>query len=111
MPHRECQRTSDTGHPFLPHVTRPARSPPRRRLTRPFYERDTLVVARDLLGRVLCRRTAHGILRGRIVEVDRNNDRIQRFETDGTFVDTVGMSGSGSTPASRPALPKRKNCP
>ena len=41
------------------------------RLTRPFYRRPTLVVARDLLGRTLCRRTApHRVLRGRIVEVE-----------------------------------------
>jgi DNA-3-methyladenine glycosylase len=36
-----------------------------------FYRRDTLVVARDLLGRVLCRRLDDGtVLRGRIVEVE-----------------------------------------
>ena len=40
-----------------------------RRLPRSFYTRDTLDVARDLLGRVLCRRAAPGtVLRGRIVE-------------------------------------------
>jgi DNA-3-methyladenine glycosylase len=43
----------------------------RRRLERPFYRRDTLEVARDLLGRVLCRRLGDGtVLRGRLVEVE-----------------------------------------
>jgi DNA-3-methyladenine glycosylase len=40
------------------------------RLTRSFYRRDTLEVARDLLGRVLCRRLDGRTLRGRIVEVE-----------------------------------------
>jgi DNA-3-methyladenine glycosylase len=36
-----------------------------------FYRRDTLEVARDLLGRVLCRRLADGtVLRGRLLEVE-----------------------------------------
>jgi len=36
-----------------------------------FYTRDTLEVARDLLGRLLCRRLHDGsVLRGRIVEVE-----------------------------------------
>ncbi len=36
-----------------------------------FYQRDTLEVARDLLGRVLCRRLPDGsVLRGRLVEVE-----------------------------------------
>jgi DNA-3-methyladenine glycosylase len=43
----------------------------RRRLTRSFYRRPALVVARDLLGRVLCRRGPDGeVLRGRVVEVE-----------------------------------------
>jgi DNA-3-methyladenine glycosylase len=42
-----------------------------RRLTLAFYRRGTLETARDLLGRVLCRRLADGtVLRGRIVEVE-----------------------------------------
>ena len=42
-----------------------------RRLPRRFYRRSTLDVARDLLGRVLCRRLDTGaVLRGRIVEVE-----------------------------------------
>jgi DNA-3-methyladenine glycosylase len=36
-----------------------------------FYRRDTLEVARDLLGRVLCRRLSDGtVLRGRLLEVE-----------------------------------------
>ena len=43
----------------------------RKRLHRSFYRRDTLRVARDLLGRVLCHRlTQGGVLRGRIVEIE-----------------------------------------
>ena len=43
----------------------------RARLRRPFFRRDTLETARDLLGRVLCRRLPTGVvLRGRIVEVE-----------------------------------------
>jgi DNA-3-methyladenine glycosylase len=43
----------------------------RARLHRPFFRRDTLDTARDLLGRVLCRRLKTGeVLRGRIVEVE-----------------------------------------
>jgi DNA-3-methyladenine glycosylase len=42
-----------------------------RRLPRSFYTRDTLEVARDLLGRLLCRRLTGGkVLCGRIVEVE-----------------------------------------
>ena len=40
-------------------------------LPRSFYERPTLTIARDLLGRVLARRTDGGVvLRGRIVEAE-----------------------------------------
>ena len=43
----------------------------RARLPLAFYRRPTLVVARDLLGRVLCRRLDDGsVLRGRITEVE-----------------------------------------
>jgi DNA-3-methyladenine glycosylase len=43
----------------------------RRRLGAGFYRRGTLEVARDLLGRVLCRRLPDGrVLRGRLVEVE-----------------------------------------
>ena len=41
------------------------------RLSLTFYRRDTLAVARDLLGRLLCRRLPDGtVLRGRLVEVE-----------------------------------------
>jgi DNA-3-methyladenine glycosylase len=40
-------------------------------LPRAFYRREALDVARDLLGRVLCRRLGDGtVLRGRLVEVE-----------------------------------------
>ena len=40
-------------------------------LNEQFYIRDTLEVARDLLGRTLCRRLPDGsVLRGRLVEVE-----------------------------------------
>jgi DNA-3-methyladenine glycosylase len=40
-------------------------------LKRAFYERDTVVVARELLGQTLCRRVDSGkILRGRITETE-----------------------------------------
>lgn len=43
----------------------------RRRLTLSFYRRDTRTVARDVLGRTLCRRLGPGwVARGRIVEVE-----------------------------------------
>lgn len=44
---------------------------PRSRLRRAFYTRPALEVARDLPGRVLCRRLPGGtVLRGRLVEVE-----------------------------------------
>ena len=40
------------------------------KLARGFYDRDTVTVARDLLGKVLCRRTHAGLLTGRITETE-----------------------------------------
>jgi DNA-3-methyladenine glycosylase len=64
-----------------------------KRLTRPFYERDTRVVARDLLGRLLCRRMPGGkTLRGRIVEVEAYHG----------VNDRASHASNGPTPRNRP---------
>lgn len=50
-----------------------------RRLPAAFYRRPTLAVARDLLGRTLCRRLQDGtILRGRLVEVEAYDGPLDR---------------------------------
>lgn len=51
--------------------TAPTKSDPRAVLTAAFYLRPTRIVAKDLLGRVLCRRLEDGqVLRARIVETE-----------------------------------------
>lgn len=40
------------------------------KLGRKFFERDTLSVAKDLLGKVICRKIGNGTLRGRIIETE-----------------------------------------
>ena len=40
------------------------------RIPREFYERDTLTVARELIGQVIVRNTPEGITKGRIVEAE-----------------------------------------
>ena len=58
-----------------------------------FYRRDTLEVARDLLGRVLCRRLADGrVLRGRLLEVEAY---------DGPY-DRASHAHRGPTPRNAP---------
>jgi DNA-3-methyladenine glycosylase len=50
-----------------------------RRLDAAFYRRPALVVARDLLGRALCRELPDGtVLRGRLVEVEAYDGLIDR---------------------------------
>jgi DNA-3-methyladenine glycosylase len=50
-----------------------------RRLTAAFYRRPALVVARDLLGRTLCRELPDGtVLRGRLVEVEAYDGLMDR---------------------------------
>jgi len=50
--------------------SRAAASPERRVLSREFYDRDTIQVARDLLEMILVRQSRDGLTVGRIVEVE-----------------------------------------
>ena len=40
------------------------------KLGRKFFERDTLSVAKDLLGKVICSKVGSGLIRGRIIETE-----------------------------------------
>jgi len=54
----------------LAHVTAAALAHPGERLPRPFYDRDAVTVAHELLGKVLVHRSGGIARRGRIVEVE-----------------------------------------
>ena len=41
-----------------------------KKLTRDFYNRDAQIVAKELLGKVMVRKTSEGVVKGRIVEVE-----------------------------------------
>ena len=77
----------------------PERRPSAEPLGNVFYLRDTLVVARDLLGRVLCRLLDGGeVLRGRIVEVeayDGPNDRASHAHRGRTRRNASMFEGGG----------------
>lgn len=67
------------------------------RLSREFYERNTILVARDLLGKIIVHRDKDVIYRGKIVESEayiRNNDQAAHFNkglTDRTkIIDEAG---------------------
>lgn len=70
-----------------------------KRLRKEFYRRKTLEVARDLLGRVLCRRLPRGVvLRGRIVEVeayDGPEDRASHAHRGKTLRNTPMFEAGG----------------
>ncbi|EAY57091.1 MAG: DNA-3-methyladenine glycosylase [Leptospirillum sp. Group II 'C75'] len=64
----EQKKETDRDVPKLPGtIPSPGPGAP---LERPFYDRDTCVVARELLGKLLVRRTENGVRIGRIVEVE-----------------------------------------
>lgn len=42
----------------------------RKKLSREFYDRDAHIVAKELLGKVMVRKTSEGVVKGRIVEVE-----------------------------------------
>jgi DNA-3-methyladenine glycosylase len=56
-------------------------------ITRPFYDRDTVDVARDLIGKILVRRIGQKIISGMIIETEA-----YRYKDDAASHSFVGMT-------------------